>query len=101
MIPMNARQTLAADIRAAAVLASEGQLVLGYDVLLEGRDRTLEALEAGYVWAPALLTAYRQAIRQYERAQGCGAIGLYPAATRRKDDQREPGGATVGTAGRD
>lgn len=70
MIPLKRRQMSADDVKTAELFASRGRFALGYDVLLDGRDRTYRAMNAGQGWAGLLLDAYRQAISQYERTHG-------------------------------
>jgi hypothetical protein len=70
MVPLERRQIFAEDVKTAELFAAKGRFALGYDLLLDDRDRTYPAMNAGQIWAAALLTAYRQVIEQYERTHG-------------------------------
>ena len=70
MLPDSELNTLHADAAMAVMLAVDGDVRNGMEILLAGLRRT-EELEADEAWAGELSARYRKAINGYSRRFGC------------------------------
>ena len=70
MLPDSELNTLHADAAMAVMLAVDGDVRNGMEILLAGLRR-MEELEAEVAWAGELSARYRKAISGYSRRFGC------------------------------